>query len=29
MPPKWVMVVVGAWLAVGITLEVVIKLTLH
>jgi heme exporter protein D len=29
MPPKWLMIVVGVWLAFGITLTVIIKLTLH
>lgn len=29
MPPKWLMIVVGAWLAFSITLLIVVKLSLH
>ena len=29
MPPKWLMIVVGVWLALSITLLIVVKLSLH
>ncbi len=29
MPPKWLLIVVGVWLTLSITLLVVVKLSLH
>lgn len=29
MPPKWLMIVVGVWLTLSITLLIAVKLTLH
>lgn len=29
MPPKWLMIVVGVWLTLSITLLIVVKLSLH
>lgn len=29
MPPKWLMITVGVWLTLSITLLIAVKLTLH
>jgi hypothetical protein len=29
MPPKWLMIVVGVWLAFSVTLLIAVKLSLH
>jgi hypothetical protein len=29
MPPKWLIIVVGVWLTLSITLLIVVKLSLH